>query len=69
LLRESFLFQLFDMLRSKNSCGFTLRAFESEAESCSGTVLMAKACTLSSYLKTLADVKAKMKARLEIELI
>jgi len=68
LLRESFLFQLFDMLRSKNSCGFTLRAFESEAESCSGTVLMAKACTLSSYLKTLADVKAK-KARLEIELI
>jgi len=30
---------------------------------------MAKACTLSSYLKTLADVKAKMKARLEVELI
>jgi len=69
LLKESFLFHLFDMLRSKNSCGFALRAFGSEAESCSRTVLMAKVCTLSSYLKILADVKAKMKARLEIELI
>jgi plasmid stability protein len=69
LLKESFLFRLFDDAPVKEFLRLRAAAFGSEAESCSRTVLMAKACTLFSYLKTLADVKAKMKARLEIELI